>query len=340
LLIISVILIVMALKPYMVKMNEKLYITLSFMLLVAAVKYVGMTNEQLLLMTGVFGIVFSLIVGYISKTAEGRKMYSATYESMIDAGKTSTTVMLAAASAGLIQGVLTMTGLITSIGYTLIGLTGGNLFLLLILAMIFSLILGMGVPTTANYIITSLVAAPAIFQVVSTVHPYNMTVPGFATPIALLAAHFFVFYFGILADVTPPVALASYAGSTLAGGDFWKTSMNAVKYALAGYIGPFIYFLHPEMFLITVSPWTASAVLSVTYSLLATILVMYAMAIGIIGWFKGKIRWEIRIALIGLGVAGVTLNYFVIGALFATVLILWLYGSKFRVKKKEEAQAS
>ncbi len=340
LLIISAILIAMAFKSYLIKMNEKLYITLSFVLLVAAVKYVGMTNEQLLLMSGVFGIVFSLIVGYISKSPEGRKMYSATYESMIDAGKTSTTVMLAAASAGLIQGVLTMTGLITSIGYTLIGLTGGNLFLLLILAMIFSLILGMGVPTTANYIITSLVAAPAIFQVVSTVHPYNMMVPGFTTPIALLAAHFFVFYFGILADVTPPVALASYAGSTLAGSDFWKTSKNAVKYALAGYIGPFIYFMHPEMFLITVSPWTVTAVLSVTYSLLATILVMYSMAIGLIGWFKGKIRWEIRIALIVLGLAGVTLNYFVIGALLAIVVILWLYGSKLRPKKKEEAQTS
>ncbi|EDY35845.1 TRAP transporter, 4TM/12TM fusion protein [Aciduliprofundum boonei T469] len=340
LLIISAILIAMAFKSYLIKMNEKLYITLSFVLLVAAVKYVGMTNEQLLLMSGVFGIVFSLIVGYISKSPEGRKMYSATYESMIDAGKTSTTVMLAAASAGLIQGVLTMTGLITSIGYTLIGLTGGNLFLLLILAMIFSLILGMGVPTTANYIITSLVAAPAIFQVVSNVHPYNMMVPGFTTPIALLAAHFFVFYFGILADVTPPVALASYAGSTLAGSDFWKTSKNAVKYALAGYIGPFIYFMHPEMFLITVSPWTVTAVLSVTYSLLATILVMYSMAIGLIGWFKGKIRWEIRIALIVLGLAGVTLNYFVIGALLAIVVILWLYGSKLRPKKKEEAQPS
>ncbi len=314
--------------------NEKLYITISFLLLIAVVKIVGMTNEQLLLMSGILGIVFSLIVGYISKTQEGKKMYKATYQSMIDAGKTSTTVMLAAASAGLIQGVLTMTGLITSIGYTLIGLTGGNLFLLLLLAMIFSLILGMGVPTTANYIITSLVAAPAVFAVVANTPPYNLPVPGFATPIALLAAHFFVFYFGILADVTPPVALASYAGSALAGGDFWKTSRNAVKYALAGYIGPYIYFTHPEMFLITVGTWSAAAVFSVIYSILATILVMFTLAIALTGWFKKNLRWEIRILLVALGLAGITLNYIVIGITLAVILVLWLLGHKIPLERK------
>jgi len=123
----------------------------------------------------------------------------------------------------------------------------------------------MGVPTTANYIITSLVAAPAIYFAVSTSLIYGSPVPGFATPIALLAAHFFVFYFGILADVTPPVALASCAGSALAGGDFWKTAMNATKYALAGYRGPYIYFLHPEMFLIPVGGWNALIALRIPF---------------------------------------------------------------------------
>lgn len=217
-------------------------------------------------------------------------MYRATYESMIDAGKTSTSVMLAAASAGLIQGVLTMTGLVTSLGYRLVDLTAGNLWLLLMLTMVFSLILGMGVPTTANYIITSLVAAPAIFNAVQGLHPYSDPVPGFATLTALLAAHFFVFYFGILADVTPPVALASYAGSALAGGDFWKTAMNAVKYALAGYIGPYIYFTHPEMFIITVKHWTTMTALQVLYDLSATLLVMYLLAIALTGWFGKHLR--------------------------------------------------
>ncbi|MCD6189087.1 MAG: TRAP transporter fused permease subunit, partial [Thermococcus sp.] len=265
LILLALSLIVLSFSTRLLEFNEKLYISLLFILFIALTKYLGMRKEQILLMSGVMGIVFSLIVGYISKSEDGKKMYSATYESMIDAGKTSTSVMLAAASAGLIQGVLTMTGLVTSLGYKLIDLTAGNLWLLLMLTMIFSLILGMGVPTTANYIITSLVAAPAIYNAVLGLQPYSSPVPGFTTPIALLAAHFFVFYFGILADVTPPVALASYAGSALAGGDFWKTAMNAVKYALAGYIGPYIYFTHPEMFLITVENWTATTVLQVLY---------------------------------------------------------------------------
>ncbi|WP_198362277.1 TRAP transporter permease [Thermococcus profundus] len=310
------------------ELNEKLYISLLFILFVALTKYLGMSKEQILLMSGVMGIVFSLIVGYISKSEGGRKMYEATYQSMIDAGTTSVAVMLAAASAGLIQGVLTMTGLVTSLGYRLVDLTAGNLWLLLILTMIFSLILGMGVPTTANYIITSLVAAPAIYNAVQNLEPYNLPVPGFGTPIALLAAHFFVFYFGILADVTPPVALASYAGSTLAGGDFWKTAMNAVKYALAGYIGPYIYFTHPEMFLITVHEWTAKTVLIVAYDFGATLLVMYILAISLTGWFGVHIRKELRGLLATVGILSATLNPIPVGIGLASVLGIKLLGKK------------
>ncbi|CAI1492000.1 TRAP-type uncharacterized transport system, fused permease component [Thermococcus nautili] len=281
-----------------VEFNEKFYITALFLLFIAFNQAIGMSKENLLFLTGIFGIIFSLIVGAISKTRDGKEMFSATYESMIEAGKTSTAVMLAAASAGLIQGSLTITGLANSLGYRLADLTGGNLWLLLIVTMIFSLILGMGVPTTANYIITSLVMAPAIYQAVSSVYPYNQPVPGFGTAIALLAAHFFVFYFGILADITPPVALASYAGSALAGGDFWKTALNAVRYAVAGYIGPYIYFTHPEMFIITVKDWTPTMVGTVVYDLFATILVLYMLSVGFTGWLKGHLKTYYRIAIV------------------------------------------
>lgn len=314
----------------LIKRNEKLYISLVFILFIALTKYLGVIREQTLLMTGILGIVFSLIVGVMSKSKEGKKMYSATYESMIAAGKTSVSVMLAAASAGLIQAVLTMTGLITKIGYELISITGGALFLLLPLAMLFSLILGMGVPTTANYIITSLVAAPAIYLVVSASPIYGSAVPGFATPIALLAAHFFVFYFGILADVTPPVALASYAGSALAGGDFWKTARNATKYALAGYIGPYIYFLHPEMFLITVENWNALIALKIVFLLLGAILAIYLLGIAIIGFFGKFLRKEIRVVagIICFAVV-VTLHYIPVILGILAIVALKFYGEKF-----------
>jgi len=328
LLLLALTLVALSFVSDLTKRNEKLYISLLFILFIAMAKYLDMRKEQILLMTGVFGIVFSLIVGYISKTEEGKKMYSATYESMIDAGKTSASVMLAAASAGLIQGVLTMTGLVTSLGYRLVSLTAGNLWLLLMLTMVFSLILGMGVPTTANYIITSLVAAPAIYNAVLGLQPYSSPVPGFTTPIALLAAHFFVFYFGILADVTPPVALASYAGSALAGGDFWKTAMNAVKYALAGYIGPYIYFTHPEMFLITIENWTLSTALQVLYDFGATLLIMYLLAISLTGWFYKNLRKEVRVVIGVVGLAAASLN--VIPVIIGAAIII---GLRLFVKK-------
>ncbi|WP_457741814.1 TRAP transporter permease [Thermococcus sp.] len=328
LIVLVAILTVLAIMKRGVAFNEKLYITVLFLLFIALNQAIGISKENLLFMTGIFGIIFSLIVGVFSKSLSGKKMFSATYESMIEAGKTSTAVMLAAASAGLIQGSLTITGLANSLGYRLAELTGGNLWLLLVVTMVFSLILGMGVPTTANYIITSLVMAPAIYQAVSSVYPYNQPVPGFMTAIALLAAHFFVFYFGILADITPPVALASYAGSALAGGDFWKTALNAVRYAIAGYIGPYIYFTHPEMFLITVKHWHIGTAGLVLYDLLATILVLYMLSAGFTGWLKDSLSRPYRIALVLVALAGASLNPIIIGIGLALVLAGVLFSGR------------
>lgn len=277
--------------------NEKFYVSTLLLLFLALARFAGVRNEQILLMSGVMGIIVTLVVASFARSETGRGMRAAAYDAVVSAGKTSISVMLAAASAGLIQAVLTMTGLITSIGYDLVGLTGGALLLLLPLAMLFSLVLGMGVPTTANYIITSLVVAPAIFLVVSETGLYGAPVPGYSTAIALLAAHFFVFYFGILADVTPPVALASYAGSTLAGGDFWRTALNGVKYASAGYVGPYIYFLHPQMFLVTVADWDLVAAANVAYSLAAALCAMYLLALALTGWSEGPLRRGVRAVL-------------------------------------------
>jgi TRAP-type uncharacterized transport system fused permease subunit len=281
-----------------VSRNEKFFVSVLFITFIAVARLAGLRSEQVLLLSGIVGILVTIVVSLLARSAEGRAMSSATYDAIVAASKTSVSVMLAAAAAGLIQAVLTMTGLITSIGYNLVSLTGGTLLLLLPLAMLFSLILGMGVPTTANYIITSLVVAPAIFLVVKGTELYGVPVPGFSTPVALLAAHFFVFYFGILADVTPPVALASYAGSALARGDFWKTSMNAVKYASAGYVGPYVYFLHPQLFLVTIGDWSAAAVAYVLYFVVGALIAMFLLATAITGWCDGKLRREVRIVLL------------------------------------------
>ncbi len=329
LLALAVLLVALSFTTRLVSRNEKFYVSVLFILFVGAAKAAAVNSEQVLLLSGVVGILISLLVSGISKSREGRGMWSATYDAVVAASTTSVSVMLAAASAGLIQAVLTMTGLITSIGYDLVSLTGGTLLLLLPLAMLFSLVLGMGVPTTANYIITSLVVAPAIFLVVRETGVYGVPVPGYSTAVALLAAHFFVFYFGILADVTPPVALASYAGSALARGDFWKTALNGVKYASAGYVGPYIYFLHPQMFLVTVGDWSLLAVADVLYCVAGALIAMYLLAMALTGWSNGKLRREVRAVLLACSLAiVVTLHPAAVVSGFAAIVFLRSYSGQ------------
>ncbi len=306
--------------------NDKFYVSFLLMAFVAAARASGLNVEQVLLLSGMAGVIISVLVALVGNSEEGRGMAAATYDAILSAGKTSVSVMLAAASAGLIQAVLTMTGLITSIGYDLVAVTGGSLALLLPLAMLFSLILGMGVPTTANYIITSLVVSPAVFLVVKGSALYGAAVPGFSTPVALLAAHFFVFYFGILADVTPPVALASYAGCALARGDFWKTSLNAVKYASAGYVGPYIYFLHPQLFLVTVGNWSPASVFYLVFCVTGALVAMFLLAMAITGWCDGRLRRVVRVVLLTWALAiVVTMHPVVVVAGTAAAITLWRF---------------
>ena len=147
-------------------------------------------------------------------------------------------VAMACATAGIIVGVVTLTGIGLKMANGLVDIAGGNLFFTLFFTMITSLILGMGVPTTANYVITSTIAAPALVM---------LGVP-------LLAAHLFVFYFGIVADITPPVALAAYAGSGIAKSNPFWTGVTATKLAIGAFIIPYIFVYNPAMILIGTTP--------------------------------------------------------------------------------------
>jgi TRAP transporter 4TM/12TM fusion protein len=146
-------------------------------------------------------------------------------------------VIAATACAGIIIGVVTQTGLGLKMGSTLVGLAKGNLLLTLFFTMLTSIVLGMGVPTTANYVIKSTIAAPALLM---------MNVP-------VLAAHMFAFYFGIIADVTPPVALAAFAGAGVAKANPLKTGLEASKLAIAAFLVPYIFVYNPALLLIDVT---------------------------------------------------------------------------------------
>jgi TRAP-type uncharacterized transport system fused permease subunit len=130
--------------------------------------------------------------------------------------------------------MVTLTGLGQRIGSGIFDLVGNSVFLALVCAMFTSLILGMGVSTTSNYLITSTIAAPILIK----------------AGIPLLAAHMFCFYFGIVADITPPVALAAYAGSAIAKGNAFKTGVNATKLAIAAFLIPYMFAFNPAMIMI------------------------------------------------------------------------------------------
>ena len=189
-------------------------------------------------------------------------------QGLIDGSMGVLGVLIACATAGIIIGVVTKTGVGLKVATALLDLSGGALLPAMFFTMITSLILGMGVPTTANYVITSTIAAPALVQ---------MGVP-------VLAAHMFAFYFGIVADVTPPVALAAFAGAGIAGANPMRTGVNAAKLAIAAFIVPYIFVLAPELLMINATPFT------VVYSGLTAVIGMWGASIAMVGFCQNLLN--------------------------------------------------
>lgn len=188
-------------------------------------------------------------------------------------------VALACAAAGIIVGVVTLTGVGLKMGDGLLALSGGLLIPTLIFTMITSLILGMGAPTTANYIITSTCAAPAIL----------------ALGVPVLAAHMFVFYFGIIADITPPVALAAFAGAAIAKANPMKTGIEASKLAIAAFIVPYIFVLSPEILMINATSWGIAQIT------ITAIMGMIGVGAAVEGWYWTRMSWWERIVILAGG---------------------------------------
>lgn len=195
-----------------------------------------------------------------------------------DGAKKAISVAAACACAGIIVGIVTLTGLGLTFANVIVGLAGGLLFPTLLLTMIASIILGMGLPTTAKYIVLATMAAPALVQ---------LGVP-------LIAAHLFILYFGVIADVTPPVALAAYAGAGIAGGESFKTGVQALKLASAGFLIPFIFAISPELLLVDVT--VAQAVGAIITAVVGVV----AFASAVQDYFLVKTRiWERILFLAG-----------------------------------------
>ena len=180
-------------------------------------------------------VTVALLVAVNFFVRGGRETLNMTVRGLVEGARSAVPVGVACALVGTIIGTMTLTGIAGTFTQGLVSLSGGSLFLTLILTMIASLILGMGIPTIPTYIITSSLVAPMLFK---------MGVP-------LVVSHMYVFYFGILADLTPPVGLAAFAAASIARAKFFTTGWWAVRVAMAGFVVPFMAVYDPSLMMVS-----------------------------------------------------------------------------------------
>ena len=260
-----------------------------------------------------YGILATLIVSFLNK--ETRVTFPKLIEALDSGARGALGVACACGTVGIIVGTATLTGLGLRIASAIITLSGGILIISLLLTMVACILLGAGLPTTANFIVTSTMAAPALLQL----------------GVAPMAAYMFVLYFGIAADLSPPVALAAYAGAGIAGDDPMKTGGAAIRLALAGFLVPYIYVFNPMLVLVGFEP--IPFIISIGTALLG----VFLLGMGSIGFYKTKMPMWLR-AISLAGALGLLIPGILTDTIGFSVLLLvhFFQTSKFR---KEESVA-
>ena len=264
------------------------------------------------------GILVSFVLSWLNK--ETRLTPQRIMEAFESGARGAIGVACACATVGMVVGMGTLTGLALRIANAIVTLAGGSKILTLFYTMLASIILGTGLPTTANFIVTSTMAAPALFK---------LGVPA-------KAAYMFVFYFGIAADLTPPVALAAYAGSGIAGSDPMKTGLTAFKLALAGFLVPYVYVYNPMLLFIDVVPS------QMIQAIFTALLGVFLLAMATIGFYKAHLPWYLRLlafcGALGLLIPGTLSD---LGGIAVLVLIFFIQTAKAKmIAKKKEAEIS
>ncbi|KOF11445.1 C4-dicarboxylate ABC transporter [Planococcus glaciei] len=275
-----------------------------------------------------YGIVLTIVVSAFNK--DTRLSFKDMVHALVDGARTALAVAAATAAAGIIVGVVVKTGLGLSLANGLVSASGGSILLTLFFTMLAAIVLGMGSPTTANYVITSTIAAPAIITLLMLDEPAGAAVP----IVVAISAHLFVFYFGIIADITPPVALAAFAASGISGGEPIRTGFIAAKLAAAAFIIPYMFVLSPALLMIDTT-WS-----ELTWVLITAFAGMIAVGAGLIGYWYRKVTWIERIIALATGLALIYPEgiYSYVGAVVFIVLwaIQWMARDK-KVPKTSEA---
>ena len=264
--------------PRFLPLLKQSYLLLPLFLLV----YLVSTSKNSIQVAAAVSIIAVIIVGLFNK--ESRITPKRIWEALAAGGQGMITVAAACGIAGVIAGTITMTGLATTILNGIVRLAGNQIIIALFLTMLCCIVLGMGVPTTANYCIMAATCAPILIQM--GVEP--------------IAAHFFVFYFGIVADLTPPVALAAYAGAAIAQANPMKTAFTATKLAIGAFIVPYVFALSPEMLFVDTTAW------EVILICITSLVGIFGVSAALQGWFLCRMSWYERILSV---VGGLLLIY-------------------------------
>lgn len=268
--------------PKIVSLLPKIYLLLPLVVLVVMVSL----NLKTMQFCAAVAIIITILVGLVNK--DDRITVSKFFDALEAGGKGTITVAVACAMAGIVAGCITSTGLASKLITAIVAVSGGRAFIALFLTMLCCIVLGMGVPTTANYCIMASTCAPILMS------------PEIGIP--AVAAHFFVFYFGIVADITPPVALAAYAGSAIAKAPPMKTAFNATRLAIAAFIVPYIFAMNPAM-LFEFDVTGAMAVFQVIQICVTSLLGIFGIAAALNGYLFKPMNILFRILLIGGGLA-------------------------------------
>ena len=314
--------------PKLGVLMKKIYLLAPLVVLVVMVS----TNMRTMQFSAAIAILVTIVVGLVNNVTcalaagrEGKSVIgtfgaslvsrdndaeSISVYKIVDAleagGKGTITVAVACAMAGIVAGCITVTGLASKLITAIVSVSAGHMMIALVLTMLCCIILGMGVPTTANYCIMAATCAPILMNP--------------AIGVEAMAAHFFVFYFGIVADITPPVALAAYAGSAIAKAPPMKTAINATKLAIAAFIVPYIFAMNPAMLLVNVE-----SVFQVVQIVISSLVGLFGVAAALNGFLYRKINPLFRLLLVvgGLGMMVPGTLTDVIGLAIVAGIVLW-----------------
>ena len=293
--------------PRIKPLLKQTYLLLPLFLLI----YLVGTSTRSIAYAAAIAIVVAIVVSLFNK--ENRITPKRILEALAAGGQGMITVAAACGVAGIVAGIIGSTGLAFKLFNGIVALAGNHVIIALFLTMLCCIILGMGVPTTANYCIMAATCAPILIQ---------MGIPA-------IAAHFFVFYFGIVADLTPPVALAAYAGAAIAQANPMKTAFTATKLAIGAFIVPYVFALNPAMLFINTTVW------EVILICITSFIGIFAVSASLEGYFLKRMAWYERILsavggllLIYPGIVTDTIGL----VLVAIIVVIQLIGKKRKIQ--------